>query len=50
MQLNRKAFRIAQVALLLVCFSGILSTLLSTINSAVYTAVINLFLLIAGGL
>ena len=50
LQLNRKAFQIAQVALLLVCFSGILSTLLSKINSAVYTSVVNLFLLIAGGM
>ncbi len=50
LQLNRKAFQIAQAALLIVCFTGILSTLLSKINSVVYTAVINLFLLIAGGL
>ena len=50
LQLNRKAFQIAQVSLLIVCFTGILSTLLGTVNRAVYTSVINLFLLVAGGL
>ena len=49
-QLNRKAFQIAQVALLLVCFTGVLSTILSKVNSLVYTSVINLFLYIAGSL
>lgn len=49
LQLNGQAFRAAQVILLLVCFSGALSTLLTSVNSALYEAVLNLFLLITGG-
>lgn len=49
LQLNQQAFRTAQVILLLVCFSGVLSQLLSALNGAVYGAVLNLFLLITGG-
>ena len=38
-----------QVALLAVCFSGILNTLLSYVNTNVFGAVLHLFLLITGG-
>lgn len=49
LQLNGQAFRIAQLILLVVCFSGALSSLLSTINGTLYEAVLNLFLLMTGG-
>ena len=48
-QLSQRAFTIAQVALLAVCFSGILNTLLSYVNTNVFGAVLHLFLLITGG-
>lgn len=48
-QLHGQAFRIAQVVLLIVCFTGILSQLLTTINTTVYTSVLNLFLMMTGG-
>ena len=49
LQLSQRAFTIAQVALLAVCFSGILNTLLSYVNTNVFGAVLHLFLLITGG-
>jgi len=48
LQLNPQAFRIAQAVLLVVCFSGALSGILSTVNRQVYGAVLNVFLMIAG--
>ncbi len=48
-QLTAQTFRIAQVVLLVLCFSGVLSELLYFINSNVYSAVTHLFLLMAGG-
>lgn len=47
-QLNSNTFRIAQTVLLLLCFSGALSGLLSTVNSTVYDAVLGVMLRIAG--
>lgn len=47
--LNQQTFQIAQIVLLLLCFSGVLSGILSTINTSVYSAVLNLFLIISGG-
>ena len=49
LQLNAQTFRIAQLALLVVCFSGALSKLLSWANDTVYGAVLNLFLKMTGG-
>lgn len=49
LQLNRQAFSIAQIVLLVLCFSGILNNLLYTINTGVFSAVLHLFLLISGG-
>lgn len=48
-QLSGQTFRIAQVALLVLCFSGLLSELLYLINSNVFSAVTHLFLLMTGG-
>lgn len=48
-QLNPQTFRMAQIGLMVVCFSGVLSSLLSTVNTTVYSAVLNLFLKITGG-
>ena len=47
--LNQQTFQIAHIILLVLCFSGVLSGLLSTINTNVYSAVLNLFLKITGG-
>lgn len=49
LQLNQQTFRIAHIALMVLCFSGVLGGLLSTINTNVYSAVLNLFLKITGG-
>lgn len=49
LQLNQQTFRIAQVALMVVCFSGMLSSLLSKVNTTVFSAVLNLFLKMTGG-
>lgn len=49
LQLNRQSFRIAQLVLLVVCFSGVLGNLLTTVNGALYEAVLNLFLMMTGG-
>lgn len=49
LQLNQQTFRIAHIALLVLCFSGVLGGLLSTVNTHVYSAVLNLFLKITGG-
>lgn len=48
-QLDHQTFRIAQIVLMVVCFSGVLSNLLSTVNTSVYSAVLNLFLMMTGG-
>ena len=49
MRLSGQAFRIAQLVLMLACFSGVLGGLLSTVNGFVYEAVLNLFLMMTGG-
>ena len=48
-QLSSQAFRIAQLVLLVLCFSGLLSELLYFINTNVFSAVTHLFLLMTGG-
>lgn len=48
-QLDHQAFRIAQIVLMVVCFTGVLGKLLSTVNRTVYGAVLQLFLMITGG-
>ncbi|MGN0778417.1 MAG: site-2 protease family protein [Aristaeellaceae bacterium] len=50
MQLDTRTFRIAQTVLIVVCMSGMLSKVLSVANSAVYTAVLNVFLRMAGSM
>lgn len=47
-QLDHQTFRIAQVVLMVICLSGVLSNILYTVNSAVYGAVLRLFLMITG--
>lgn len=49
LQLNQQTFRMAQLVLMVVCLSGVLSTLLSTVNRAVYGAVLHLMLMMTGG-
>lgn len=49
LQLNQQTFRTAQLVLMIVCLSGVLGTLLSSVNGAVYGAVVHLFLLLTGG-
>ena len=49
LQLDHQTFRIAQIVLMVVCLTGVLGTLLSKANMAVYEAVLRLFLLISGG-
>ncbi|MBR2718111.1 MAG: site-2 protease family protein [Clostridia bacterium] len=49
LQLNQQTFQIAHFVLLILCFSGALGGLLSTVNTTVYSAVLNLFLKITGG-
>ena len=49
LQLNRQMFQITRIILLFVCFSGVLGRLLSTVNSAIYDAVLNVFLMMTGG-
>lgn len=48
LQLNQKAFRVTQIVLMVVCLSGALNSVLTAANSAVYSAVLHVFLLIAG--
>ena len=48
-QLSGQAFRVAQVVLLLLCFSGLLSELLYFMNTHVFSAVTHLFLIMTGG-
>lgn len=48
-QMNAQQFRVAQVILLVVCFSGVLGRLLSTVNVEVYGAVLQVFLRMTGG-
>ena len=47
-QLSQQAFQIAQVVVLVACFSGVLSGVLNAAFDAVEGGVLNLFLLIAG--
>ena len=47
-RLNPQVFQIAQVVLLLACFSGLLSNVINVVFNAVEGGVLNLFLLIAG--
>lgn len=49
LQLNPQQFRTAQIILMVVCLSGALGSLLSTVNGAVYESVLNLFLRLTGG-
>lgn len=49
LQLNHQMFQITRIILLFVCFSGVLGRLLSTVNSAIYDAVLNVFLMMTGG-
>lgn len=49
LNLNQQTFQIAQIVLLVLCFSGVLNNLLITVNDSVYSAVLNLFLTISGG-
>lgn len=49
LNLNQQTFQIAQIVLLVLCFSGVLNGLLTTVNETVYSAVLNLFLTISGG-
>jgi len=47
--LNQQTFRITHIILLVLCFSGFLTNLLHTVNTNVYSAVLNLFLKMTGG-
>lgn len=47
-RLNQQVFQIAQIVLLLACFSGVLNNVINVIFDAVEGGVLNLFLLIAG--
>ena len=47
-RLNQQVFQIAQVVLLLACFSGLLNNVINVVFDAVEGGVLNLFLLIAG--
>ena len=47
-RLNPQVFQIAQVVLLLACFSGLLNNVINVVFDAVEGGVLNLFLLIAG--
>lgn len=47
-RLNQQVFQIAQVVLLVACFSGLLSNVINVVFNAVEGGVLNLFLLIAG--
>ena len=49
LQLSPQMFQITRIVLLFICFSGALGRLLSTVNSTVYEAVLNLFLMMTGG-
>lgn len=46
--MNPQVFRFVQIGLILLCLSGALSSVLMTVNGALYSAVINLFLMILG--
>lgn len=46
LQLNHRVFQITHIALLVLCFSGMLSGILSTVTTAVMDAVVHLLMLI----
>lgn len=46
--MNQQFFQIAQVAFMILCFTGALSGILSTVTGGILDAVLNLFLKIAG--
>ncbi len=48
LNLNPQIFQIARIALLALCFTGILGNILFAITNAIENAVLNVFLLIAG--
>lgn len=48
LSLNGQAFQIAQMVLMVVCFTGVLGNILGFLNNAVEDAVLNLFLLMVG--
>ena len=48
MRLNPNTFRIMQIALIVACLSGALSSVLTVVNRTLYTGVINLFLVVGG--
>lgn len=43
MQLTQQQFQITQIVLILVCLSGLLTNLLGTLHSTIYSAVLHLF-------
>lgn len=50
LQLNHNTFRIAQMILLVLCFTGVFSELLTNVNTFISTHVIRLLLRLTGGL
>jgi Zn-dependent protease len=48
LRLNGQAFQIAQMVMMVVCFTGVLGNILGFLNNAVEDAVLNLFLLMVG--
>ena len=48
LRLNADAFRWAQIALYALLLTGVLTSLLTTVNTTVYSAVVKLWLTIAG--
>ncbi|MDO4483411.1 MAG: site-2 protease family protein [Clostridia bacterium] len=49
LQLDRRAFSICQIVLIVLCLSGALSGILSFLNRNIYSGVVRFFLLITGG-
>lgn len=49
LRLDAKAFRISQAIVLLLCFSGVVGSLMGTVMDAVQSSVLNLFLMMTGG-
>lgn len=48
--LSYQAFQLTRMILLVACLSGALGKVLSTVNTFLYTSVVNVFLLLVGGL
>lgn len=49
LQLSPQTFRIAQTVLMVLLFSGVFGALLSTVNTGLYHAVLQMFLMMTGG-